>query len=473
MKEKNPSVGLSIIPLFALVILLCLNVYVFSDDSSYGPNQIALFLCALLTACLGHYKLKLPYKELEKKALSTISSSMQATFILLIVGAMVGVWILNGVVPAMIYYGIQFINPSLFLPVALIICSIVSVSTGSSWTTAATVGIALIGIGNALQYSEAMVAGAIVSGAYFGDKMSPLSDTTNLAPAMAGGDLFGHIKHMLYTTVPAVICSFIIFAFLGLGHDSGNVDSNKINQIMLVIEQNFNITPALFLLPVIVFLLVKKKMSAIPALSLGTILGVFFAIIFQADLLEKMSEASDLYKTIMSVSFSGFEIQTGNEIIDKLFNRGGMSGMLNTIWLILMAMFFGGMLEATGMLMAIAQAVLSMAKSVGSLVASTIASGLFLNITASDQYISLILTGRMFRKAYKEKHLAPENLSRAIEDGGTVTSALIPWNTCGAYFATVLGVATFNYVPFALFNILCPVFSIAFAYANIGIKKVS
>ncbi len=476
MHKREPSFLVSLIPVAVLVLLLTGNVIVFKDDSSVGPNQLALLISSMVCAAIGVFYLKRPYKDFEKKALHSVSVSTQAILILMIVGSLIGVWILNGVVPTMIYYGIKLISPEAFLPISLVICGVVSVATGSSWSTAGTVGIALIGIGKTLGIPEGMVAGAIVSGAYFGDKMSPLSDTTNLAPAMAGTDLFSHIRHMIFTTGPAIIISFIIFLVLGISYSSEALNDTQIQEVMGVIAKNFNISLWLFLLPLIVVVLVMKKVPAVPALFIGTVLGVVFALIFQQDLLLRLTAGelnfNNLYHVILKVSFAGFEIESGNAMIDKLFSRGGMSGMMNTVWMILMAMIFGGMMEATGMLTTIANSILKLVKGTTSLVTATIGSGIFLNLTTSDQYIAIVVTGRMFKSAYEKFGLKPKNLSRAVEDGSTVTSVLVPWNTCGAYFSTILGVATTAYLPFAFFNLLSPLCSIAVAASGKTMEKI-
>jgi len=471
---RKPSLLVSLIPVISLVVLLAFNVVVYQDDSSYGPNQLALLFSAFLCAGIGHFYLKTSYQALEQKAIKSVGVSLQAILILLVVGALIGIWILNGVVPTMIYYGIKIINPSLFLPITLVICSIVSLATGSSWSTVGTVGIALIGIGQTLGIPEGMVAGAIVSGAYFGDKMSPLSDTTNLAPAMAGSDLFSHIRHMIYTSGPAIVISFIIFLCIGLFYDTGSYNPENIDALLSLMDENFNINLLLFTLPMIIFVLVYKKMPALPALFLGVIIGAIYAFIFQMDMISKLNDLSGFtgtYKGILSVAFDGFKMESGNEVLDKLLSRGGMSSMLNTVWLILMAMIFGGMMEATGMLDTIAKSILKLVSSVASLVGATVGTSLFLNLTTSDQYIAIVVTGRMFKNAYDEYDLDPKNLSRAVEDGATVTSVLVPWNTCGAYFASVMGVATLTYLPYAFFNLLSPVISVVLAYTGYTMVK--
>lgn len=473
---KKPSLLIALIPITFLIGLLTANVLIFSDDASYGPNQMALLLTATLTGLIGVFHLKLDYKVVEKKTLESVAVSLQAMVILLVVGSLIGIWILNGVVPAMIFYGIKLINPTIFLPITLIICCIVSLATGSSWSTVGTVGIAIIGIGETLGIPLGMVAGAIVSGSYFGDKMSPLSDTTNLAPAMAGADLFEHIKHMTYTSGPAIIISLILFIILGFFYGGEQIDTTNIQVVLDFISKEYWITPWLFTLPMIVFILVKMKVPALPALVIGTLLGALYAVIFQYDHLVALADnklnLAEIYKIMLKTSFSGNVSETGNAVIDKLFTRGGMSGMLNTVWLIITAMIFGGMLEVTGILERIANMILSAVSSVFSLVSATVGTSLFLNITTSDQYISIVVSGKMFKEAYAENNLKPKNLSRVIEDGATVTSVLVPWNTCGAYFSSVMGVATFTYLPFAFFNLLSPIITIIVAASGKTMEKI-
>ena len=473
--RQVPSLKLAMIPIVALVLMLSMNVYIYKDNASYGPNQIALLLAALISGLIGVFYLKRPYEELEKKTFDSLNVALPAIAILLVVGALIGIWILNGVVPAMIYYGIKLINPTVFLPVALVICSVVSVATGSSWSTVGTVGIALIGIGNTLGIPEGMVAGAIVSGSYFGDKMSPLSETTNLAPAIAGANLFDHIQHMVYTTAPAFILSFLAFLGLGIFYVGKEIDHQEINAVLTLLDSTFNINIWLFTLPLLVFAMVYKKIPALPALLAGTLIGVIYIVIFQGDLVAAKAKSFNLesfYELVVSTTYDGFKLETGNQMVDKLLSRGGMSSMLNTVWLILMAMIFGGMMEATGMLDAIAKAVLKVVSGVTSLVAATVGSGVFLNLTTSDQYISIVVSGRMFKRAYENYGLKPKNLSRAVEDSATVTSVLIPWNTCGAYFSSVMGVATVAYLPFAFFNLLTPMVSIALAASGKTMERV-
>ncbi|GAB4166416.1 MAG: Na+/H+ antiporter NhaC family protein [Winogradskyella sp.] len=375
----------------------------------------------------------------------------------------------------MIYYGLQILNPTIFLAACVIICAIISVATGSSWTTSATVGIALIGIGESLGISLGMTAGAVLSGAYFGDKMSPLSDTTNLAPAMAGGELFSHIKYMSITTVPTIVVTLIVFTVIGLSIDTtGTPDiSDKLNAI----KGAFTISPWLFLVPVVVIFLIIKKTPPLVALLVGTLLGGIAAIIAQPEIVKTIAETDNLtfnsaYKGVMKAMTVDTSVETSSKELNDLFSSGGMSGMLSTIWLIICAMVFGGVMDAIGALARISKALLSLASTTFGLFASTVASCLALNVTASDQYLALVVPGKMFKKAYEDKGLAPENLSRTLEDSGTVTSVLIPWNTCGAYQSGVLGVPVADYFVYAIFNWLSPFTTLLFAAFKIKIKQL-
>lgn len=472
-KESQPGLLISVIPVTFLVLLLIINVVIFKDDASYGPNQVALLLGALVTGFLGHFKYGVKFETIEKGINEATSNALSAMIILIIVGALIGTWILSGTVPALIYYGLKIISPAVFLPVSCIACAVVSLATGSSWSTTGTIGIALIGIGQALGFNVGLVAGAIISGAYFGDKMSPLSDTTNLAAAMAGTDLFTHIKHMLWTTVPAIVIAIILFTIVGLTYDTNNFSADGIHSITSTLSQHFNITLWSFVPALVVLVLVRKKIPALPAITIGILAAVIVAAIFQHELLLKMMKGQysikGLYEIITSVSYKGFSIESGDKVIDKLLNRGGMEGMLTTVWLILSAMVFGGTLEATGMLQVIAASILKVVTGTGSLIGATIGSCIFLNATASDQYLAIVVPGRMFKKAYQDYNLAPQNLSRALEDAGTVTSVLIPWNSGGAYNSGVLGVPTLSYAPYCFFNILSPIISVFYGAIKFSI----
>lgn len=473
---KKPHLLLSLVPIVILILLLVSNIKIFGDSATLGPNQLALFLASVVSALLGFLFLKVPYKVIEESIVKSISLSMQANLILLVVGALIGLWIFSGVVPSMIYYGIKLINPGWFLPVTMIVCAIVSLATGSSWSTGGTVGIALIGVGQALEIPSGMVAGAVISGAYFGDKLSPLSDTTNLAPAMAGTDLFTHIKYMSISTVPSMVIALLGFFVVSFFYGDKGVDLTHINEVTNLLDKEFNLTPMLFILPALIFVLVSKKMPALPALIIGCFVGALFVVIFQQELLIKMLgpdfSFKEIYGKIIEVSHSGFKLETGNKVLDSLLSRGGMASMLNTVWLILMAMVFGGVMEATGMLEEIAQAVLKLVHGSASLIAATISSCIITNLTASDQYLSIVVPGKMFKDSYKKFNLAPQNLSRALEDGGTITSVLIPWNTCGAYFSAILGVSTLTYLPFCFFNLVSPIIGVIVASTGWKIAKL-
>ena len=471
---KSISLKASLIPVVLLVVLLAYNVFVFGDDALSGSNQFILLIGGAIAAVVGFFH-RVSYDKMLAEVAENLKSTTGALLILLMVGALSGTWLVSGIIPAMIYYGLQILNPTIFLAACVIICAIISIATGSSWTTSATVGIALIGIGNALGIPMGMTAGAVLSGAYFGDKMSPLSDTTNLAPAMAGGDLFTHIRYMLLTTVPTLVVTLIVFVVLGLTIDtSGEADTQS---ILNSIDATFNISGWLFLVPLGVILMILKKTPPLMALLIGTLLGGAFALIFQPEIIAGLSGAKELsfengYKGILNAITVSTEIATDNVALNDLFTSKGMSGMLGTIWLIVCAMVFGGIMDGIGALSKISETLLGMAKTTFGLFASTVASCLALNVTASDQYLAIVIPGKMFAKAYKDKGLAPENLSRTLEDSGTVTSVLIPWNTCGAYHSGVLGVSVADYFVYAIFNWLSPFMTLLFAAFQIKIAQL-
>ena len=474
MKKKELSLGIALLPIVILVLLLSYNVLVYGDDALGGSNQFILLLGAAVAGIVGFYY-KIGYQKMIDKVAENLQSVTGALLILLFVGALAGTWLISGIIPAMIYYGLQILHPSIFLPACIIICAIISLATGSSWTTSATVGIALIGIGKVLGIPVGMVAGAVISGAYFGDKLSPLSDTTNLAPAMAGGELFSHIKYMTLTTIPSIIITLVVFFILSLTQStSGAADTET---LMLAIEEKFTITPWLFIVPGTVILLIIKKSPPLIALLIGTLLGGLFAVVFQSKILLEITESSILsfevaYRAIMNSITISTEINTSNTLLNDLFTSGGMEGMLGTIWLIICAMVFGGIMDAIGALERVSNALLNWAQTTFQLFASTVASCLAINLTASDQYLAIVIPGKMFAKAYKDRKLAPENLSRTLEDSGTVTSVLIPWNTCGAYQSGVLGVDVGDYFVYAIFNWLSPFMALLFAAFNIKIKAL-
>jgi NhaC family Na+:H+ antiporter len=478
IKNRKLKLWEAFIPVIALIGMLAYNVlfvYNGEDDNALGgSNQFILLLGGAIAAIMG-YITKVPFHKMLDEVANNIKSTAGAILILLMVGALAGTWMVSGIIPSMIYYGLQILSPAVFLPATLIICSVISIATGSSWTTSATVGIALIGIGGALGFDLGMVAGAVISGAYFGDKLSPMSDTTNLAPAMAGTDLFTHIKYMTLTTIPTYIITLILFIVLGLSVDV-NGDVN-INELLTSIETSFHVTPWLFLVPVIVIGLIVKKTEPLVALLVGTLLAGIFAIIFQPEIVTQITGADSLtfksaYKGVMQAITTEVIVPTENKTLADLFTSGGMAKMLPTIWLILCAMVFGGIMDAIGALTRISESLLKLAHTTFGLFASTVGSCLALNITASDQYLAIVVPGKMFAKAYRDKGLAPENLSRTLEDTGTVTSVLVPWNTCGAYQAGTLGVSTLDYLPYAFFNILSPFMTLIFAAFNIKIKQL-
>lgn len=470
----RPSLLVAFTPILLLIVLLSLNVHFFKDDTLSGANQMALLFAATLGAViaviLGH-----KWFDVRAQIVKSISSAMPSILILLLIGSLAGTWLLSGVVPAMIYYGLKILHPKIFLFATVVICSLVSLATGSSWSTVATIGVALLGIGNALGFSQGVVAGAIISGAYFGDKMSPLSDTTNLAPAMAGTDLFTHIRYMVITTAPTMLITLIIFLIMGFYHKTGGEQAN-IHSTLEAIKSAFNITPWLFLVPIILIVAILKRMPPLPAIMFGTLLGALFAFIFQPQVIAQVSYVDGSYiKTsyvaIMQSMFGEISIPTADIHVKDLLTTRGMAGMLNTVWLILAAMVFGGVMEAGGFLVRITESIIGFARSTGSLVATTVATSLFFNITASDQYIAIVVPGKMFAETYRDRGLKPELLSRTLEDSGTVTSPLIPWNTCGATQSTVLGVPVISYLPYAFFNLISPLMSILVAYLNIKIHR--
>ncbi len=563
IENKDLNIWEALIPVIALVAMLAFNVYVFGDSSLGGSNQFILLMGAAVAGIVGHFN-KVSYETMIEEVAQNLKSTSGAILILLMVGALAGTWLVSGIIPTMIYYGLDILNPTIFLAACVIICAIISVATGSSWTTSATVGIALIGIASALGISAGMTAGAVISGAYFGDKLSPLSDTTNLAPAMAGTDLFTHIKYMSLTTVPTIIITLIIFIILGFTiTTSGEADVSKYQE---VINATFNTSPWLFLVPVAVIAMIVNKVSPLIALLIGTLLAGIFAIIFQTGIVwnqglrYELNEIDDDLKTYVSwdnkdsnlfsmpgqyqlipneklgitlsepVSLdlpssdvnTNFQLQKsvtvykyGKEIgvipvkikatsyamssyiammnaitiksvvvpvtdnselakeLGGLFEGKGMESMLGTIWLIICAMVFGGIMDAIGALARISRSLLHLFDSVFGLFASTVISCLAINVTASDQYLALVVPGKMYAQAYKDKGLAPENLSRTLEDSGTVTSALVPWNTCGAYQSSTLGVNVGDYFIYAIFNWLSPFMTLAFAAFRIKIKQLA
>ena len=477
MKNSNSaglSIGVALLPIIFLVLLLSINVFIYGDDSLNGTNQFILILSGLFGASIGFI-----YKVSYKKILTSISNSVKsvtgALLILLFVGALAGTWMISGIIPAMVYYGLKILDPNIFLPACIVICSIISVATGSSWTTSATVGIALVGIGKALGIPAGMVGGAVIAGAYFGDKLSPLSDTTNLAAAVTKVDLFKHIKYLTYTTIPSISITLIVFIILGFLQVSDGTTDNT--YLLNAISEKFNITLVLFIVPLLVLIMIVKKTPPLIALVIGTLVGALFSLIFQPQIINELSGATnssivDSYIVIMNTITGEINIETNNEILNDLFSTGGMLGMMNTIFLVIGTMVFGGVMDAIGALKTISKALLKWADNTFKLFASTVASCLALNVSASDQYLSIVVSGKMFEKAFEDKGLAPENLSRTLEDSATVTSALIPWNSCGAYHSSVLGVSVGEYFIYAIFNWISPFMTLLYAAFRIKIRTL-
>lgn len=472
-KVKNPTLIDAFIPIISLVLLLSASVYFFGDSSSQGANQLALLFCSSIGILIG-IKNGIKWDELEKGIIAGISTAMGAILILLMVGSLIGTWILSGIVPTMIYYGLIILSPDWFYVASCLICAIVAISIGSSWTVAGTIGIGLIGIAAGLNLSLEVTAGAIISGAYFGDKMSPLSDTTNLAPAVVGTDLFTHIRHMTWTTMPSLIFALIMFTVIGLNSEGSN-SSVDISQTTIVLQQNFHIN-LLLILPVLMILVMAiNKVPALATIFIGALIGGVVAVIFQADSMIAankeigLSNAEILFRTVWNTMANGYVSGTGNLDVDNLLSRGGMASMLNVVWLIITALTFGAVLDVTGLIQRLVRSILSLAKSTGGVIAATIASCISTNILTADQYIAIVLPGRMFKVEFKRRGLHPKNLSRVLEDSATITSPLIPWNTCGIYMAGTLGVATWAYLPFCFFNLINPVISIIYGYTGFKI----
>jgi len=468
---KSISFIQSLVPVFVLMILLTINI-LYKDGEWWGAysNQLILLVSGGVAFLLGLvYKVRL--RKIATEIIENLKSVLVPIIILAMVGALSGAWLISGIIPSMVYYGLSILSPEIFLPASVIISAIISIATGSSWTTTATVGIALIGIGSAMGISTGMIAGAVISGAYFGDKMSPLSDTTNLAPAMAGTDLFTHIKYMTYTTIPSIVVTLIVFTILSfISSTNGEVNTQ---QLLIDIESYFTITPWLFVVPGVVVVLILLKLKPILSLLVGVLLALIFAVVFQPQIIGSVHGITHVSELMAKVIFTEYEIETKNELLNELFVSKGVIGMLWTILLIISAMIFGGIMDGVGALSKITEVLLKKAKSVFGLFASTVASCIGLNAIASDQYLAIVIPGKMYKSAFEKRGLAPENLSRTLEDSGTVTSVLVPWNTCGAYQSSVLGVGVGEYFFFAVFNWLSPIVTLAFAYFRIKTRKLN
>lgn len=464
--SKTPSPIVSFVPIIAMVAMLYVAVSSFGSDALSGPSQVVLLVASALTVAIGMAVYKIEWARFENAIVDNIKGIASATIILLIIGALSGAWMLSGVVPTLIDYGMAVINPRFFLATACIICILVSVMTGSSWTTIATIGIALMGIGQAQGYSDGWIAGAIISGAYFGDKISPLSDTTVLAASVSHTPLFDHIRYMLFTTIPSIVITLIIFVVAGITGDVA--ESSQIDRISAVLNARFNITPWLLIVPIVTGVLIARRVPTLITLFASTVMAVIAAVIAQPDILASLGHGDrPVFEGAMKMLTTETSISSGNALVDDLISTRGMAGMLSTVWLILCAMCFGGTMTASGMLRSITAMFARMMKSTFSLVSSTVCSGLFLNLTTADQYISIILTGNMFRNIYEREGYESRLLSRTTEDSVTVTSVLVPWNSCGMTQSTVLGVPTLTYLPYCFFNYLSPIMSMivaAFSY---------
>lgn len=473
---RAPTLLQAYTPLAFLVVLLALAVYLFGEDASYGPNQVSLMLCAGVAALIG-VRNGVDWTRLQHALVEGIALAIMPIFILLAVGGLIGTWILSGTVPTLIVYGLELLHPSYFYPAACLICAIVALAIGSSWTVAGTLGVALIGVAQGLEMSPAITAGAVISGAYFGDKISPLSDTTNIAPAAAGSELFAHIRHMTWTTVPSLAIALLLFTAIGLGSGAPEPGTEAFGDLPTVLAGHFELGWHLLIPLVVVFALATLGFPAYPSILVGALLGAAFAVLFQPGVVIALADNAGLSRPMAlaagtwSALSDGYRASTGNAAVDDLLTGGGMASMLNTVWLIFCAMGFGAMMEATGLLERMIRSVLKAAKSTGSLIAATIGTAATANVVAADQYMSIVLTGRLYKPEYDRRGLAPVNLSRALEDGGTITSPLVPWNTCGAYMAATLGVATFDYLPFAFFNLVNPLLAIVLGYLGFKVLR--
>ena len=475
--SRLPRLGVALVPIVFLVLLLSVTVYVFGDDSTGGPVQVVLVLSGALAAVVAVAGGS-SWVELREGIKKSVYASISAVLLLLLIGALAGSWMLSGIIPTIIYYGLEVLHPVVFLFAACCTSSVVSLATGSSWSTVATVGIALLAIGKALGFSEGMVAGAVISGAYFGDKVSPLSDTTNLAATVAGVDLFKHIRYMLYTTVPSIALTLLLFLGIGFFGTDALHSEDDVQLILRSLDEVFFISPLLFVVPALVVWMILRRVAPMPALLGGTLMGSVAALLAQHAVVAEVGGGEGVYavalfKGVMKSLYTSVNIATGHPIVDDLLSTRGMSGMLNTVWLILCAVSFGGIMEASGFLRRISVELVRWTSGDASLVTTTTGSCLFFNLTTSDQYLSIIISGKIFERAYRDQGLRPEVLSRTLEDSATVTSVLVPWNTCGATQASVLNVATIAYAPFCFFNIISPFMTVLYAVARVRIRRFS
>ena len=472
--KQLPSPLLSLVPILVMVILLFLTISTFGSDALSGGSQVVLLTTTAVASCLAMLFCKVPWKAIEEAMCNNILGVSTALIILLLIGALSGAWMISGVVPTLIYYGMQIIHPHFFLASCCVICAVVSVMTGSSWTTIATIGIALMGIGEAQGFPTGWVAGAIISGAYFGDKISPLSDTTVLASSVTHTPLFDHIRYMMLTTVPSIAITLLIFIVMGFSHVAS--DATQIATFAASLQETFHISLWLLIVPLVTGILIAKKVPSLITLFISAGLAGCFALFFQPNLLIEVAssaapEDTSLFRGLFMTFYGSTQIETGNAALNDLVATRGMAGMMNTIWLIICAMCFGGSMTASGMLESLTSVFLRFMKRRVGMITSTVCSGLFLNIVTADQYISIILTGNMFKDIYRQKGYESRLLSRTTEDSVTVTSVLVPWNTCGMTQATILGVATLTYLPYCFFNLISPLMSITMAAIGYKIKQ--
>ena len=473
----NPrlTLPLALMPVILLIVLLALSVALFGADSSYGANQIALLFSAAAVA-LAAKRTGMTWSDVEQGIVQGISMCIGSVMILMAVGMLIGSWILGGTIPTLIYYGVQVLSPSVFYAATTLICAIVAISVGSSWTVAGTMGIGLMAIASSFDLSPAIAAGAIVSGAYFGDKLSPLSDTTNLAAASTGVDLFDHIKHMLWTTLPSFIIALTLFALIGGGEAP---PPEQINTLRASLREQFSIGLHLLLPLAFMLYLAWRRTPALPSLLVSSLVGVGFALVFQPDAVTRLAgdsgglpQALVMLKGVWTSLFAGFSSESSNPFVDELLSKGGLVSMLNTVSLILCAMAMGGILEKAGILHYLVSAALARVRTNGGLVAATMGTCFTTNLVTADQYIAVAIPGSMYREEFERRGLSRLNLSRTLEDSATMTSALIPWNTCGAYMSATLGIATFSYLPFAFFNYICPIVALIYGYWQIAQKPL-
>lgn len=454
--KKAPALWLSLVPFVCLILIMLPSVIILGADP-----QIPLVICTGIAALIGVCGLGYSWDDIEKSMIETNATAMQANFIIMIVGCLVGAWMAGGIVPGLIYYGLQLFTPSVFLAALPIMCAVIAMSTGSAWTTAGTLGVSAMGVAAGLGIPFPIAAGAIITGAQFGDKLSPLSDSTNLAAGVTGTNLFAHVKHMLWTTIPSFVLATGIFAIIGSNYSADDIDDSQIQMICDTLQANFHITPWILLAPASIIIMMILKVPAIPGMVLGTAVGVVFAFI----------QGNDLGSVISQLVY-GFEVASGNNTVDQLLNRGGMQSMMYTISLVICALAFGGAVKSIGCLDVIVEAVLLKCRTRGSIMTANILTCIAMNFMAADQYMSIVIPGQMYKDTYKKLNLAPKNLSRVLEDAGTLTSGIVPWSTCGALYYSVLGVSAFVYFPFCFMSYINPILSAIYAFTGFSLEPL-